>query len=58
MQKDGFFFKVLHFQRCKTSEQIHQTLQTKDMYGNAKKGMDNKLPIQKVYVFFQEICSK
>jgi hypothetical protein len=51
MQEDGFFFKILHFQRCKTSEQIHQTLQTKDMYGNAKKGMDNMFPIQKNYVF-------
>jgi hypothetical protein len=41
MQEDGFSLKVLHFQKCKTSKQIHQTLQTKDMYGNAKKGMDN-----------------
>jgi hypothetical protein len=50
MQKDGFFFKVLHFQKCKTSKQIYWTLQIKDMYYNAKKGMDNKFPIQKVYV--------
>lgn len=54
MQEDGFFFKVLHFQTCNTSKQIHRTLQTNDMYGNAKKPWITNFLFKKFMYFFKK----
>jgi hypothetical protein len=36
---------------------LHATLQTKELYGYAIKGMDNYLPFQKVFFFKRSIPS-
>jgi len=33
-------------------------LQTKDMHGNAKEGLDDFFLVQKSFIFLQKVCSK
>ncbi len=37
---------------------LHTTLQTKNLYGYAIKGMDDYFHFQKVFVFFQKVYTK
>ncbi len=46
------YFKLLHFKKRKVERQLHQVLQVMHMYGNANQGMDDKIPIQRIPIFF------
>jgi hypothetical protein len=39
-------------------QQLHPTMQTKNMYGNVNKDVDDKFPLQKIPFIFQSLCSK
>ncbi len=36
---------------------LHQGLQTKHMYNNAKKSLDNNIFVQRVFKLFQKVSS-
>jgi hypothetical protein len=42
------FARVLYFLNRKFEKGLHQTMQIKNMYGNAKQGMDDKLRVQTI----------
>jgi len=48
---------ILYIQK-KVEKRLHQTMQTKNVYGNAKQRMDDKVPIQIILIIFQKVCSR
>jgi hypothetical protein len=41
----------------KTTRKLHQELKTKHIYGNAQKGLDDNIFIQRILNFFQNVSS-
>jgi len=48
---------ILYIQR-KVEKWLHQTMQIKNVYGNAKLNVDDKVPIQIIPIILQEVCSR
>lgn len=48
---------ILYIQR-KVEKWLHQTMQIKNVYGNAKQRMDDKVHIQIIPIIFQEVYSR
>jgi hypothetical protein len=51
------FAMIVYIQR-KVEKWSHQTMQIKNVYGNAKQGMDDKVPIQIIPIILQKVWSK
>jgi hypothetical protein len=56
MQEDGFFFKVFTFSKVQDIRTNTSNLTNQGHVWQCKERYGYKFPIQKVYVFFQEIC--